>query len=85
MQYIMDCIANNERVVCPCLSKTIAEQINKQAENLFGTPKKIQLYTSDRPLQGGDLAEIWGNADLVIFTSTLSLVFIGSIKAGKSA
>ena len=71
MQYIMDCIANNERVVCPCLSKTIAEQINKQAENLFGTSKKIQLYTSDRPLQGGDIAEIWGNADLVIFTSTI--------------
>ena len=69
--YILQSLTQGCRIICPCMSKTQAEEIYTEASLKFGDSKHVLLYTRDNTWKGEDVNQVWARADLLIHTSTI--------------
>ena len=69
--FILNSLSQGKHIICPCMDKSLAEEIYTQTKQVFGETKHILLFTRDNPCEDGDVNESWKLADLVIHTSTI--------------
>ena len=70
-QYVVDLVKRGDKVICPCMNKTLAEKLFVQVKSELGESKRVILYTSLNPCTEMDIDRVWSEADLVIHTSTI--------------